>query len=375
MLPGAPRLRGEISDVAGNLLSALSGHQSALGFSPVSKIALIVVDGLGTINLTDNSGHARRLVSQLSDHGFSLFSGLPSTTSSALASLTTGVSSGRHGMMGYSTRNPISGGLLNHLKPFPEGIEPEVWQPEPTIFETLAKQSIPTLAIGEERFQGTDFSRAILRGAEFAGSHKLADHSALMRSFFDTHETGLCYLYWPVLDRVGHARGVNSADWVNELEKLDAWVGELSDALRDDEAALMVADHGMVSVSGADRVVLEASHPLRSDIALVGGEPRCLHLYAAHEAPVGFVDRVRDWVGNRGEVLSRSDCVARNIFGEVTDAHRLRIGDAVIFATGSWVFYDEATASSASYQMVGQHGSSSAVETTVPCIAFGAWAG
>ena len=375
MLPASKAPRGLISNVADNLLSALRGDTGAFGLPPVKKIALIVIDGLGTHNLLDHSGHARRMVARLRDSGFSLHSGVPSTTSSALASITTGQPAGVHGMLGYSVLEPRSKTILNHLKPFPEGVSPEQWQPCPTLFEILANRDIPSLTVGEARFHGTDFTGATLRGAEFAPSNRLSIHTALMREFFDHHDAGLCYLYWPTLDRLGHSRGAGSADWVNELELVDAWVGELSAILKSDEAAVVTADHGMVNVTESDRVVLLASDPLRADIAHFAGEPRCVHLYRREGVDQdAFTDRVKAWVEGRGEVVTRNDAVEREIFGEVDPAHLSRIGDVVIFATDTWVFYDEATASATSYQMVGQHGSMTDVETTVPFIPLGAWA-
>jgi len=375
MLPAKDEPRGLISDVADNLLSALRGDTTPFGFPSVNKIALIVIDGLGTHNLFEHSGHARRLAAGLRGSGFSLQSGLPSTTSSALASLTTGQDAGTHGMLGYSVLEPLSKTVLNHLKPFPEGVVPEQWQPCPTLFEKLADEGIPSLTVGEARFHGTDFTRATLRGAEFSPSNRLSTHTALMREFFDRHDTGLCYLYWPTLDRLGHSRGVGSADWVGELEAVDAWVGELSHVLGPDEAAVLTADHGMVSVTESDRVVLLASDPLRSDIAHFAGEPRCVHLYRREGVDQdAFTHQVMAWVDGRGEVISRDDAVSKKVFGEVDPSHVARIGDVIILASDTWVFYDEATASAASFQMVGQHGSATAAETTVPFIPLGAWA-
>lgn len=375
MLPAQPSPRGQISDVAGNLLHALRGQRTPLGFPPVKKVALIVIDGLGTVNLLDHSGHARHLVARLNQSGFSLHSGIPSTTSTALASLTTGKTAGEHGMLGYSVLEPSSGVMLNHLKPFPETVSADKWQPCDTVFETLDRQSIPSLAVGEARFDGTDFTRAILRGSQFAASNRLTSHTDAMRQFFDNYESGLCYLYWPTLDRIGHSRGVGSAEWIDELEALNAWVEELSKELKPEEAAVLTADHGMVTVAEADRVVLVASDPLRQEIAHVGGEPRCVHLYLRDGVDHGdFLDRARKWVAGRGRCLSRREAVSQGVFGHVASEHLARIGDVVILASESWVFYDEATASAASYLMVGQHGSSTEVETTVPLIPLGVWA-
>ena len=360
--------------MAENLVSAITGQVSPWGFPTAKKIVLIVADGLGAHNLIDHAGHARELTRKFRNDGFSLSSGVPSTTSSALASLTTGTKPGKHGMLGYSIFDPHSRRLLNHLKPFPDGVTPEEWQAQPTIFERLSDRSIPSLAVGEARFEGTDFTRAVLRGATFAGSTRLSEHLQALRTFFDNSETGLCYLYWPALDRVGHHSGAGSPGWVDELEIFDSWVTTLQEVLRPEEAALVTADHGMVNVRESDRVVLEASHPLRRDVAFFGGEPRCVHLYAQDGAdPDAFVQSVTEWVGERGVVVGRQEVVSRQLFGTVSPGHLPRIGHAVIFASDSWVFYDEATAPVTSYQMVGQHGSSSERETTVPCVPLGAF--
>jgi len=374
MLPGAPPPNGLISDVAGNILSAMTGHVSAWGFSPVKKVALVVIDGLGLTNLRDFSGHARQLSRLASNGGFALSSGLPSTTAAALASLTTGRVAGAHGLLGYQVRDPESGELVNHLKPFPAGIRAEQWQPLPTVFELLARESIPSLAVGESRFEGTDFSRAVLRGAEFSGSHHLSSHLSLMREFFDRHERGLCYLYWPSLDRVGHHAGVGSSGWLDALEVVDSWVGDLSESLGPDEAALVVADHGMVNVAADDQWVMPADHSLRADIELWGGEPRAVHLWLRDGVEhATFLSQLARWVDHRGVVVGRDEVVSNRLCGEVTETHAARIGDAVIFASDAFAFYDELTSAAASYQMVGQHGSGTTTETLIPCLPFGAW--
>jgi hypothetical protein len=340
----------------------------------VKKVALIVVDGLGLTNLRDYSGHARELSRLVSEGGFALSSGLPSTTAASLASLTTGHSAGQHGLLGYQVRDPESGELVNHLKPFPAEIQAEVWQPLPTLFEALAKRSIPSLVVGESRFEGTDFSRAVLRGGEFSGSHQLSTHLSLMRQFFDLHDQGVCYLYWPSLDRVGHHAGVGSLGWVDALEAFDSWVGELRSNLGPDEASLVVADHGMVNVSAAEQWVMPAGHSLRADIDLWGGEPRAVHLWLHPGVSAeAFLPELSRWVGPRGVVCSRDEVVSQRLCGEVTATNVPRLGDVVIFASESFAFYDEQTSAAASYSMVGQHGSGTDTETLIPCLPIGAW--
>lgn len=374
MLPATPPPIGAISDVAENLLHTLTGRVSPWGWLPVSKVALIVIDGLGSHNLAAHSGHARFLNGISRERGHTLHSGLPSTTASALASLTTGALAGAHGMLGYSVRDPATGALVNHLKPFPAGVETQWWQPLPTIFDRLRGLSIASQALGEARFAGTDFSEAVLRGSEFVASNTLDTHLQKMREFFDGNDQGLSYVYWPGIDRLGHSDGVGSEAWVDELEKVDNWVQVLVSTLGPGEACVVTADHGMVTVRDRDRVVMPSDHPLRSAIDIFGGEPRMLHLYT-HDGVLlsEFAEAMRGFVGLRGRVLTRDEACSQGIFGAVTPEHVGRIGDVVVLAADSWAFYDEASASVGSYRMIGQHGSDSAIETIVPFITAGHW--
>jgi hypothetical protein len=373
MLPAAVQPERKLADVADNVLSALTGQRSSWGFAPVKKAVIVLADGMGAHQLAGAAGHARVLTRRLAESGFSGYSGLPSTTSSALASLTTGADSGTHGLVGYQVRDPLTRAMVNHLKPFPDGVSVERWQSVPTVFERAADQGIASLAVGESRFAGTDFSEAVLRGARFEGSNRLHDHLHLMRTFFDAESSGLVYLYWPTLDRMGHSQGVASEAWVAELEAFDRFVSDLSGLLTESEAAIVTADHGMVDVMPADQWVMPASHPVRASIDRWAGEPRCLHLYF-HHPDSGVAEELTAWVGPRGVVLPREEAINRGAFGAVSGDNRDRVGDVVVFAHNRFAFYDEATSPAASYGMVGQHGSLTPEETIVPMVPLGAWA-
>jgi predicted AlkP superfamily pyrophosphatase or phosphodiesterase len=72
----------------------MSGEDNPVGLAPVSKAAVFLVDGLGAQNLEARRGHARWLTEKWRTRGIVGDSGFPSTTASALTSLTTGVHPG-----------------------------------------------------------------------------------------------------------------------------------------------------------------------------------------------------------------------------------------------------------------------------------------
>ena len=368
MLPADWPSQRSLADVSREFVSPLLSPPADVPDAP-RKRAFVVVDGLGAQLIRSHSGHAHHLSRALETTGEVVHSGLPSTTASALGTITTGALPGQHGLVGYQVRDPDTRQVVNHLKPYPEPLTPAAWQPEPTFFELLGGGGIPSRVVAEGRFEGTDFTRSILRGAEFVSSYALDDHLNALRTFFDLYDEGLCYVYWPAIDRMGHQRGVDSAAWVDALEVVDGFIGQLVDLLAPGEQALVLADHGMVDVSSADHAVLPSEHPLRSAVATWAGEPRFVHLYLHDptEAPV-VAQELQLWLGERAGVITREESLHRGWFGPVRPEHEGRIGDVVMAASGAHAIYDEATATPGSLTMIGQHGSVTAVETQVPAI-------
>ena len=364
-----------LADVLFSCWRALSAKPNPLDLSVVSKAAVLVVDGLGAHNLRAHAGHARFLTQAWRKRNLVADSGFPSTTASALTSLTTGESAGTHGIAGYTLRDPASGAIINHLKDWRPIVNPDTWQRVPTIFEKAANEGIPSLALGEPRFHGSDFTEATWRGARFHGVATLADQARQMRQFFDAHERALVYLYWPALDRTGHSSGVNSPSWIHRLEELDTAIHELSGLLRHDEGLVVTSDHGMVDISDDDKFVVGEDSPLLQGLTAWAGEPRAPHLYyesseSARSAKTLWQETLRE----SALVMTREELLEAGWWGEVHPDVAERLGDLVIVCVGNLVVYRQSQSSPMSLAMRGQHGSITAAERDIPVIPLGAWA-
>lgn len=373
LVPASSSLR--LAEVLASCHQAVLGRENSLGLSPVSKAAVLIVDGLGAANLRDRKGHARWLHSAWSSRNLIADSGFPSTTASALTSLTTGVGAGQHGIVGYTIRDPRSGAMINHLKDWAPHVDPNTWQLVPTIFEKALLEGIPSLALGEARFAGSDFTKAVWRGATFTGVRTLEEQGEAMREFFDSNERGLAYLYWPALDRTGHSQGVGSEAWTHRLEELDASLAQLSTLLRDDEGLVITADHGMIDVPEEHKLIIAEGSPLLENISAWGGEPRVPQLYLTD--PDARDDVYAAWaegLGSSARVMTREQLVDEGWLGPLADGVIERVGDITVACIDSLVAYRESTASVASMAMVGQHGSLTAIEREIPVIPVGAWA-
>lgn len=373
LAPAPASLR--LADVLTSCLEALESRDNPLGLTPAAHAAVLVVDGLGAANLRERSGHARWLSHAWSRRSLVADSGFPSTTASALTSLTTGLSAGQHGIAGYTLRDPVSGAIVNHLKQWGEGVAPDAWQRGTTVFERAGVLGIPSLALGEPRFAGSDFTTATWRGARFVGVATLAEQGRQMRQFFDEHERSIVYLYWPALDRTGHSSGVASDSWIHRLEELDRELEELARWLRPGEGLVVTGDHGMVDVAQEDKFILTEDSPLLEGVTAWAGEPRAPQLY--YDDPQRVALQAAAWresLGSGCQVVTRQEIIESLWMGEVAHEVAPRIGDIVIACIEARAIYRESQSSPTSMAMIGQHGSITPREREVPVIPVGEWA-
>lgn len=375
MLPAARGQTPSLADVLTGALAAATGERSALDLAPVRSAAVVLVDGLGMTALRPRPGHARRLLAAAPGRAGVLDAGFPTTTASALATLTTGLSAGEHGLISYSALDRANDRVVNQLRGWDDRARPEQWQPHPTVFERAAQRGLDAVVVGAERYRDTGFTRAVLRGARFEAHRAIADRLEAAVDLLRGSDPRLVYIYVPELDQAGHAEGSGSAAWTRRLEELDAALAPLERALPHDVGVLLTADHGMLDVPPERRLIVEAGSVLWEGVRHVAGEPRCLHLQVDEPGHLPeVIERWRAAEGARAWVASRDEAIAAGWFGRVTpDAHD-RIGDVVVAARAEVAYYDERTAERSALAMVGQHGSFSDAERRVPLARWGAFA-
>jgi hypothetical protein len=373
-LPADPPRARSLVRVLPEVIDALSG--SSTWFRPARSAIVLVVDGLGAANLAARGGHARFLAGAggKKDVARTVF---PSTTAAALTSLLTGAAPGEHGILGYRVRVPGAPDTVNQLKGWEtDGLDPHSWQRREPLLAREAAHGRPCFVVSHAKYAGTGFTEAILRGAEFVVAADVADRALLAADLAASHPGALVYLYAPDLDSVGHKHGWESDRWTAALEKVDVAVRALSDALDSGTGVVVTADHGMVDVPKHRQVLLQEGDGLLDGVAMIGGEPRMLHLYAEPGAAEGLLEAWRSAESGRSWVASGDEAVAAGLFGPRVDPTvRDRIGDVVVGARTGIVYYDDRLADKGPQRMVGQHGSLTDEERIVPLLRLGAFAG
>ncbi len=367
MPPTLPAIRPKdryLADVLGSSFRSVRGESNPLGLPPARRSVVVLVDGLGSANLSARTAHARHL-GRLTRSDVS--SGFPTTTASALSALMTGVDPGQSGMVGYAVRDPASGLIVNQLSGL-DALDIPAWQPVPTLWELNA--DIPSAIVSSPRYRDSGLTRAILRGAPYVSAKSNDDRLRAVDDFFAENRSGVVYVYIPELDMAAHASGVASDQWVRRLEELDGFVSDVSSRLQPRDGLLVTADHGVIDVPPSRHLLVPADSDLLDGV-VVGGEPRFLHLYSDEPARTRALWTAAE--GSRSHVATRDEAIAAGWFGDVADFARPRIGDVLVTPRTESVYYIDGIASAQSLAMVGQHGGLSRAETLVPILRGGVY--
>ncbi len=369
MLPGPQPGRVSLADVARSCLESTAGSANPLGLPAVQSAIVLLVDGLGADILRARDGHARTLAGELSKTT-TIETGVPTTTASAIASLTTGTLPGEHGLVGYTVLDADHDRIVNQLSGWDDRLDPYTWQLVPTLFETAA---VAAYAVGPERYRDSGFSRAVLRGAQYRGSATILGRLELAVRLA-REAPAIVYVYAPELDQACHAHGWESQQWTDALEQVDSAVRTIVPTLGAGVGLVVTADHGVLDVPHHSHVLFDAEPELVAGVRFVAGEPRMLHLHLDQGVDAAALATTwRDAEGDRAWIATRAEAIEAGWFGPVLPVVAPRIGDVLVAARKAVAYYDSRDATGHGRTMVGQHGSWSPAETRVPLLRFGAY--
>jgi hypothetical protein len=376
----APRYGARsLAEVLPALLTALGvpcgERPGALAIPPVRAAGLLLVDGLGAELLRRHAADAPFL-SRLPDAG-PVTAGFPSSTSTSLTTLGTGLPPGAHGMLGItmrvgSRRRPT---LLHTLHwtdfrtnppvDLREQFPPEGIQAGPTAFERAAAARIAVTTVSARRFKNSGLTRAALRGGEFRGVTALGDLAAEMITALTGRGQRLVYGYHADLDALGHEYGPGSLPWRMQLAAVDRLAALIAEHLPSDAVLAITGDHGMVTVDR--RFDADTDPDLRRDVDLVGGDPRARLVYARRGAAADVLATWRSVLGDAALVVPSEQAVAEGWFGPFSTRFADRIGDVVVAARGTTAVIRSVAEPGLSV-LPGQHGALSAEEQWVPLL-------
>ena len=355
--------RGCVTELIPSLLEPTDevGHGSVVGPEIVDapSVVVLVLDGLGWNQLQERADLAPTLASMT---GGPVTTVAPSTTATALTSIATGTTPGRHGVVGY--RIDVDGEVLNALRwTTPRGdarqrIVPGDFQPEPAF---LGHRPLVITMAG---FEGTGFTMAHLADVRHRGWHTLPGIAVNIRQAVAAGEP-FVYAYYDGIDKTAHVHGF-AEHYDAELVACDRMVADLMMALPRGTAIVVTADHGLVDCLGQG-VALDPE--IERHVERQSGEARFRWLHAEPGHHRDLRDAVAEAHGDTAWVRSVDEVIDEGWFGPVvTDAARSRLGDVAVVAKGRHYFFDPAD--SPRIELVGRHGSLTGDEMLVPMLTF-----
>ena len=368
MFPPAPTLPAYGGACLSDLLPALlavPGERPAWVPEPAAsarQVLLLVLDGLGWEQLQARPALAPTLVAMA---GGPITSVAPTTTATALASISTGRPPADHGVVGYRVRvaGPRGEEVMNVLRwTTASGDARSFVTPETfSRAEPFGGRRLPV--VSRSRFNGSGFSVAHLRGAVNRSWHVPSGIAVEVAAALAEGE-GLVYAYYDGIDTVAHAAGLG-AHYDAELRSTDRLVADLLDLLPRGAVLVVTSDHGQVEVGGGavalDRAVL-------GGVRLLSGEARFRWLHARDGAASDVRAAVAERYGAEAWVRTVDELDADGWYGgRLGPVVRERLGDVALvpFRPVAYLEPDEAGEA----RLVCRHGSLTAGEMLVPLLA------
>jgi predicted AlkP superfamily pyrophosphatase or phosphodiesterase len=322
------------------------------------QVVLLVLDGLGWEQLTDRRSLAPTLSSMT---GGSISTVAPSTTATALTSITIGSAPAEHGVIGY--RVAVNDSVLNVLRwstrdgDARRSVPPRAFQPE----AAFGGQCPPVVTRAE--FIDSGFTLAHLAGTRIVPYRMV---STLVTEVARLTRSGeaFVYAYYEGVDKVAHEYGLGE-HYDAELVAVDRLVADLLAALPPRATLVVTSDHGQVDVG--DRVI-RPDRQVLDHVRLQSGEGRFRWLHARSGQVQALRDAAEACHGDVAWVRTRDEMVDEGWFGpRLSSAAGSRLGDVALVAREPVSFDDPED--SGPFHLIGRHGSVTSAEMQVPLLA------
>ena len=321
-------------------------------------IVLVVLDGLGAQQLSVRAELAPTLShAQLEP----MTSVAPSTTATALTSLTTGAVPGIHGIAGY--RILVGDDVLQTLRWTVEGSDaasrfpPESIQP---ITPQLHLDGAPVPYVAKELFRTSRFTRAHLRGCRYLGSDD--PPSMVATAVTAAMESRFVMVYHDGIDKTAHHTGLGDA-YDAAIMEAEMMVADLRRQLPDDVAVVVTSDHGQVAGGPSELSLGQAG---LAHVAFMSGEGRFRWLHAHPGEAHDLLDHVQNDLGDSAWLFSKRQAIAEGLFGDIDDVVSDRLGDVAVLPHGNDFMADPKEPKES--RMKSRHGSLTEAEMLIPLI-------
>ena len=361
--PTLPEYSGaNVGAIVPALLGSAPGRRSLPAWFPApladaEQVVFLLIDGLGWEQLQRWSALAPTITGLT---GGPITTVAPSTTATALTSISTGLTPGEHGIVGY--RVDLGGEVVNMLRWWSARGDARNRIPPRDVQSQRAFLGASVPVVSKAELQNSAFTEAHLWGVRHHGWRVPSNLVVEVQRLLEQREP-FVYAYYDGLDKVAHEFGFGPY-YDAELRSIDRMVGDLLSVLPSGAVLCLTADHGQVDVG--DRVL----PPCAEALALTryqSGEGRFRWLHARHGAANDLLQACAPH-SDVAWVVSREQVIDEQWFGPyLSSVVAKRLGDVALVARDDVSFDDPAD--SGPFTLVCRHGSLTSAEMYVPFLA------
>lgn len=323
----------------------------------VRQRVVFVVDGLGWNQLLQRDSIAPTLAGLASTV---ITSVAPTTTATALTSLTTGMCPGEHGLVGY--RMDMGSSVMNTLRWGDERGDLRRTHAPADVQPCVPFMGVKVPVVSKAELEDTGFTEAHLRGSLPRGWRVASSIPVIIEQLLTAGEP-VVYAYYDGLDKVAHERGFGP-HYDAELRACDRLVADIMTSLPRGVALYVTADHGQVQVGDN---VIEQPGAVMACVARQSGEGRFRWLHARRGAERELFAACDGAHSDVAWVVTREQVLDEQWFGPlVRPAALRRLGDVALVARNDVTFDDPADGGHFVLQC--RHGSMTRAEVEVPLL-------
>ncbi len=355
------------------------------------NLVVVIMDGMGVALLRPFAGNGRTFLGRFLEKASSnsITSVFPSTTSTSIATLHTGLLPSQHGIIGYTMYLPELGTVLDMLNfsPIVGRRMPMLERDEilksrfarETVHQRMLDQDIGSYAYMPEGITGSGLSRLTLEGAGVFTYTAVSEMFVKIARNINAGKHGLHYAYLSSPDSMAHWNGPHSAEFATEVEAIfySMHIGllqTLNGELAGKTGIIITADHGHIQADINREINLYRhrglhEHFLRPPTG--DAQAASLHLIDGREA--SLADRIAEMSSAHLRVETTERLVSQGYFGPGLSSQRsISLGNLYILSDGEYTVEDNllllAHAGSDRKWMMGRHGGLTRDEMIVPFI-------
>lgn len=362
-------------------------------FKNVDMVVLLVMDAMGLNVFTRSSEELRRLLNSfLLGHSVcfkALTSVFPSTTSTALTSLNTGLTPQEHGIVAYTLFLKELGSMVNmiSLSPvnderrnriFDLGMDAEKLLGIKVLTERLKEAGIESKTIMRYGIRNSGLSTILYKGSKIVPALTSVDFATNLVRLVNDRKTRLIIAYWDSFDGQSHYYGPFSTEAELELLNTLTLIRKTVSRVNPDTAGktlfVMTSDHGQSKVREDKSIMLNRLKWLKDSLVMPpAGESRAAYLYLKGSVR-NFKKTFHRKIGKDIVLFKSRELLDKGVFGlgDVAPCVTERIGDYIALSRGEGrlVFhYDLKKRTEPEFVKAGAHGSLTRDELLIPLVA------